>query len=100
MIRVNAVTGKPHEPLAFVFGNGAGKQIASPKKAWEVCVLKAHDIQPEWVRPGNKLSAACRERLAAINLHWHDLRHEAGSRWGLRQGGRFTTSSTRWGMRT
>ena len=46
-----------------------------------MCVLKAHGIKPEWVGRSNRLSAACRERLATINLHWHDLRHEAGSRW-------------------
>ena len=28
-----------------------------------------------------KLSDACRQRLIEIDLHFHDLRHEAGSRW-------------------
>ena len=42
-------------------------------------MLKAHDQEPEWT--GGKLSPASRERLQAIDLHFHDLRHEAGCRW-------------------
>ena len=61
--------------------NGAGEPIASPKKAWEICVLKAHGFKPQWVKPSFKLSAESRARLEAIDLHFHDLRHEAGSRW-------------------
>ena len=69
MIRTNPLTGENHEALAFVFGNGEGEAIASPKKAWEVCVLKAHGIKPEWVRPTHRLSEAvpqetCGDRLA------------------------------------
>jgi integrase len=81
MVRTNPLTGENHEPLAYVFGNATGKAVASPKKAWEICVLKAHDIKPQWVRPTYRLTPECREALEAINLHWHDLRHEAGSRW-------------------
>ena len=60
------------QPPCRLFQYGKSR-IASPKKAWEVCVLKAHGIKPEWVGRSNRLSPACRERLAAINLHWHDL---------------------------
>ena len=56
-----------------------GERLGSIKKAWETAVLKAHGVKPEWV--GGKLSAACRERLRRIDLHFHDLRREAGSRW-------------------
>jgi integrase len=41
-------------------------------------VLKAHGIKPERTR--GRLSAACREKLDEIDLNFHDLRHEAGSR--------------------
>jgi integrase len=44
-------------------------------------VLKAHGVKPEWDKPKKRLAAAARQQLAAIDLHWHDLRHEAGSRW-------------------
>ncbi|MBI3491053.1 MAG: tyrosine-type recombinase/integrase [Acidobacteria bacterium] len=53
------------------------------KKAWETTVLRAHGHEPAWVR--GALSAASRAQLAAVNLHFHDLRHEAGCRW-LEQG--------------
>jgi hypothetical protein len=50
------------------------------KKAWATCVLKAYGHEPQW-STGGKLSPASRVALAAVNLHFHDLRHEAGSRW-------------------
>lgn len=65
-----------------------GRAIASPKKAWEVLVLKAHGCTPTWDRtltksgqPRTHSMRRTRARLAEIDLHWHDLRHEAGSRW-------------------
>jgi integrase-like protein len=58
--------------------------VGNPKKAWETCVLRAHGHEPAWVRRGT-LSEASRTALAAIDLHFHDLRHEAGCRW-LEQG--------------
>jgi integrase len=79
MIRTSPLTGEPHAPTAYVFGNAAGQAVGSPKKAWEVCVLKAHGIKPEWEK--KRLTTASRQHLAAIDLNWHDLRHEAGSRW-------------------
>jgi integrase len=79
LIRKDPVTGADHGPLAHVFGDAAGQRVGSPKKAWEVCVLKAHGIAPAWVQ--KRLTAETRRQLATIDLHWHDLRHEAGSRW-------------------
>ena len=70
--------GREYPPTAYVFGE-LGKRIKSVKKAWETTVLKAHGHEPEWVR--GSLSADSRARLAAIDLHFHDLRHEAGCRW-------------------
>lgn len=81
MVRTNPVTGQPQAGTAFVFGNAEGKAIASPKKSWEVAVLKAHGLKPVWDATGSKkLSAESRKHLHAIDLHFHDLRHEAGSR--------------------
>ncbi len=63
-----------------MFGNAAGGQVKDIKRAWEVCVLKAHGVTPEWIGRGGRLSADCRAKLAEIDLHVHHLRHEAGSR--------------------
>ena len=54
----NDPAGNPHLPSAFVFGDGVGRQIKDPKKAW----------------------LACCKATGITNLHFHDLRHEAGSR--------------------
>jgi integrase len=70
--------GNTHKPTAFVFGNAIGEQVKDPKKAWATCVLKAHDRTPEWTKRG--LSKASQAALKAIDLRFHDLRHEAGSR--------------------
>jgi integrase len=47
-----------HKAGAFVFGDPVGGQIKDPKKSWLAC---------------------CKE-AAITGLHFHDLRHEAGSR--------------------
>ena len=54
----NDPEGKPHAPAAFVFGNAVGERISSVKTAWR---------------------AACR-RAGITDLRFHDLRHEAASR--------------------
>ena len=51
--------GHPHVSDAYVFGNEVGEAVASVKTAW---------------------AATCR-RAGLSDLHFHDLRHEAGSRW-------------------
>jgi hypothetical protein len=43
-------------------------------------VLKAHGQNPAYVS-GTNLSPESRAALKAIDLHFHDLRREAGSRW-------------------
>jgi integrase len=81
--------GEPHQPDAYVFGNEVGERVGDIKRAWERAVLKAHGATPQYVvrlvderrqRTG-ALAAACRATLRAIDLHFHDLRREAGSRW-------------------
>ncbi len=69
--------GKEYKLTAFVFGE-VGERILSTKRAWETAVLKAHGYVPVWGK--GKLAAESRARLRDIDLHFHDLRHEAGSR--------------------
>jgi integrase len=71
--------GQPFGPDAFVFGDAIGRRVATPKKSWESATLRAHGYVPEWIT-GGKLSTASRAALRRIDLHFHDLRHEAGSR--------------------
>lgn len=70
--------GREYPPLAYVFG-ALGTRLKTVKKAWETVVLKSHGHEPEWI--AGKLPPVSREWLRAINLHLHDLRHEAGCRW-------------------
>ncbi|MCC7034012.1 MAG: site-specific integrase [Acidobacteria bacterium] len=69
--------GKEYTPDAYVFGE-LGRQVATSKRAWETCVLKAHGHTPAW--RGTALAPGSRAALQAIDLHFHDLRHEGGSR--------------------
>ena len=71
--------GHQFGPTAFVFGDAVGRRLKSPKKAWATAVLKAHGHTPTWVK--SDLSPASREAYRVIDLKFHDLRHEAGSRW-------------------
>lgn len=80
---------EPHGPQAYVFGNDVGEQIKDVKRAWQTAVLKAHGHTPLWatklkgdrtVRTG-ELAEESRALYAEIDLHFHDLRREAGSRW-------------------
>lgn len=77
------------EPLPVslhVFGNEIGQRRGSIDRAWETAVLKAHGHIPAWIRSKSSsrsasLTSECRAQLRAIDLHFHDLRREAGSRW-------------------
>ena len=73
--------GHVHGPTAYVFGNRVGRRVSSPKKAWETAVLKAHGHTPVWVKGAHRLAPASRAAYQAVDLKFHDLRHEAGSRW-------------------
>lgn len=85
--------GEEFGPSAFVFGNAVGERVGSVKRAWQTVVLKAHGHKPVWVwkkktpsnKGGAKLSAESQAAYRGIDLHFHDLRHEAGSR--LLEGG-------------
>ena len=58
-----------------------GALVEDIKKAWGTVNLLAHGRKVEWTVGGN-LSETCWDELRGINLHWHDLRHEALSRLG------------------
>jgi integrase-like protein len=66
-------------PEAFVFGEATtGAYVKTFRSAWETLLLLANGIEPRREKRGQRLSN--RKELAQINLHWHDLRHEALSR--------------------
>ncbi|HUK36163.1 MAG TPA: site-specific integrase [Vicinamibacterales bacterium] len=75
----NDEEGKDYPSEAYVFGDTTGAQMKSVKTAWENAVLKAHDVEVKREATG-RLTAACREAFASIDLNFHDLRREAGSR--------------------
>jgi integrase len=49
------------------------------RTAWDNAVLKAHGVKVARGHAG-RVSAANRAKLREIDLNFHDLRHEAGSR--------------------
>ncbi len=54
------------EPDAFVFGDASGGYVGEFRKAWERVLALAEITNPSKGIDGD--------------LHWHDLRHECGSR--------------------
>jgi integrase len=70
-------SGKDYKPEEFVFGE-LGQQVKNVKRSWETAVLKAHGYAPEW--KASSLSPTSRAAFKAIDLHFHDLRHEGASR--------------------
>ena len=72
--------GHPFSHEAFVLGDAVGQHKAFPRKAWVTLVLKAHGHTPRWVGQA-ELASESRAAFKAIDLRFHDLRHEAGSRW-------------------
>lgn len=64
---------------AYVFGEATtGAYVKTFSSAWETLRLLANGVPPMRVGAGHRVSN--REALAKIDLHWHDLRHEALSR--------------------
>jgi integrase len=71
-------SGREYPHGAHVFGV-LGEQVSNISKAWSTCVLRAHGYEPIW--KAGKLARESRAALKVVDLHFHDLRHEAGSRW-------------------
>jgi integrase len=66
-------------PDAFVFGEAStGAYVKGFRSAWETLLLLSNGIEPE--RRARNQRPSNRDALARIDLHWHDLRHEALSR--------------------
>jgi hypothetical protein len=72
-------TGQTYPADAYVFGE-YGRRLTTVKRAWDTAVLKAHGHTPVWTKTGAKLTPESRTILKTIDLHFHDLRHEGGSR--------------------
>ena len=68
-------------PEGYAFGDVAGGLVEDIKKPWAGVNLAAHGYQVKWTASRN-LAPQCWDDLRKINLHWHDLRHEALSRLG------------------
>jgi integrase len=66
-------------PDAYIFGHAkTGEYLGSFRSAWETLLLLSHGIEPAARSRGQRRLE--REALRRINLHWHDIRHEALSR--------------------
>jgi integrase len=73
--------GQPHAATAYVFGEATGAPVRSFKRAWATAKLRAHGFKAEYVKGTARLTPAAITNLRTIDLHFHDLRREAGSRW-------------------
>jgi integrase len=67
------------QPEHYVFGNEIGGKVKEIRTAWDNAVLKAHGVKVARGHAG-RVSAENRAKLREIDLNFHDLRHEAGSR--------------------
>ena len=64
---------------AYVFGHAkTGEYVGTFRSAWETLLLLSHGIEPAARSRGHRRLE--RDAIRKINLHWHDLRHEALSR--------------------
>ena len=64
----------------YVFGDVTGARVGDVKTAWQNAVLKAHGVKVVRKKGSGALSAECQAAYREINVRFHDLRHEAGSR--------------------
>ena len=73
--------GDPFGARSFIFGNEIGERRRATGKAWQTTVLKANGYTPQWSKSTKSLLAVSQEAYRRVDLHFHDLRHEAASRW-------------------
>jgi len=73
--------GKRLPPAAFVFGNAVGEQVRSISTAWEKAVLRSHGHAVTRDPTTHGLTPAARAAYGALDLVFHDIRHEAASQW-------------------
>jgi integrase len=88
-MRRNSPTGGPFPSSAYVFGDEIGQRVGNVRRAWQTAVLRAHGYKPVWIwkkkrgpndKGSTRLSPESEATYRKINLHFHDLRHEGGSR--------------------
>ena len=74
--------GEPKADGALVFSNEVGQPLRVFHRQWQTLVLRAHGHTPTWGARLNYqgLSDESQQAFRAINLRWHDLRHEYASR--------------------
>jgi integrase len=78
-MRATSPTASAWPADAYVFGDGIGQKVGAPDRAWKSAVLRSRGIVPE--RTATKaLTAEARAAYQRIDLTFHDLRHECGSR--------------------
>ena len=80
LMHQTAPDGTTHPPLAYAFGNEVGEPIGRISTAWETLVLKAHGQPVVRDAKSHGLTPASRDAYQRIDLVFHDLRHEGGSR--------------------
>ena len=73
--------GDPFGARSFIFGNEAGERRRVTSRAWQTTVLKANGHTPQWSKRTRALLPVSQEAYRRVDLHFHDLRHEATSRW-------------------
>jgi len=78
----NARTRSGRAPLIV---NEAGESLDGFRTSWETAVLRAYGYMPTKERPlrdpkTNSLTPEARKAFNAMDLHWHDLRHEYACR--------------------
>jgi integrase len=78
-------TGKARAGHSPLIRNRFGKRIGSFRTTWETTVLRANGHVPAKGKPTrdwktNSLTPEARKAFNALDLHWHDLRHEYACR--------------------
>jgi integrase len=77
--------GKARTGKAPMIVDQAGESIGGFRTSWETAVVRAYGYTPVKDRPlrdskTNSLTPEARKAFNAIDLHWHDVRHEYACR--------------------
>lgn len=81
MVPRNDPAGDPFGDHDFVFGNEIGEKTRSVQKAWQGTVVRMQGHTPKWHPRTKRLQPESQAVYRSADLKFHDLRHEAGSRW-------------------
>lgn len=72
--------GHSRPPQAKLILDASGSPLADFRYHWNRARLLAYGHTPHYDSLDKGLTDACRAQIAAIDLHWHDLRHEFACR--------------------